>query len=133
MTLICKEHSLKQGIVFPLKEIKKEKKKSILKESEQYIKCFWSDTDTKLCEEFDFIDRVRLIRNAIVHSSGIVNANKKAEIENSWKTPAGILELKEIGKDEFRIRFIGDKLIHDLLDSGKSLFKKILDSNFLSE
>jgi len=124
LSLICKEHAQKQVKDFRIEN------KSILKNLEKYIKYYWSNFDIKITEEFKFFDRVRLIRNYIVHSSGIVSANEKARIEQIWKTGQDLFEFKEIGEGEFQIYITGDKLILDFLNSGESLFKKIVDVNF---
>lgn len=119
LILICDEHAEKQGIV-------RNENKPLLKSTELYIKFHWSNFDIKLTEQFRFLDFIRLIRNKIVHTSGIIKAIDKARIEKSWKNGKELIEYKEIGEDEFQICIYRDKLIHELLNRGESLFKIVV-------
>lgn len=121
LKLLCFEYATNHGVALDHKQLFN------FSQIQERLEKHCPEIKNKISDELRFIDKVRLVRNDIVHSSGIIDANRKEKLEKILEYDQGLFLFEDIGDDEFQISITNDKLIHELLNTGERLFIKILE------
>jgi hypothetical protein len=132
---ICDYHHKIKHTDSSIKEIKG---KNELDRVKKYLHRLCKIDSLQIDDELLVIDRVRRIRNKIVHHNGLINAGERDyEYFNDLANGLNWFDLKEqhlneVITDELLIVFKESVIINELVKSAKSLFSKLLEDDLIN-
>lgn len=125
LKVICEQHSIINDILWMPKSPKN--RESELQRIKNYLLNSFNINENRITEEFEILERVRRIRNVIIHSNGILlKGQKELDYFLDMSNKTKLIKMIQSSSDSYQIVLENREMIVTLAKAGENLFAKLL-------